>query len=75
MNEWITRLVTTAFADDEADPPGARLRARLRAAGLLAPDNAARPPAQAVPADRLAAARKAAGQGTSLSDLVAKGRG
>jgi predicted nucleic acid-binding protein len=33
MNEWVTRLAATAVADDEADPPGMRLRARLRAAG------------------------------------------
>ncbi|MDR1151048.1 MAG: hypothetical protein LBK72_00995 [Bifidobacteriaceae bacterium] len=74
MNEWLTRLATTAVADDEQDPPGARLRARLRAAGLLAPAGRLAPGQP--PADSLAAARQRAGQGKQqAADIVAETRG
>lgn len=74
MNEWLTRLAATAVAEDEQDPPGTRMRARLHAAGLLAGTD--RPAPGQPPADAFMAARKQAGQGDrSAADIVADGRG
>lgn len=56
------------FAGDEAE----RVRERLARAGLLAPSQRARR-GRGAPAD-VAAARKAAGAGRPLADLVGEGR-
>ncbi|MEO1062265.1 MAG: toxin-antitoxin system HicB family antitoxin [Actinomycetota bacterium] len=74
MNEWVTRVLDVAsnpqFEADEAT----RLRELLRDAGLLSEPT--RPePAPPVDEERLARARRAAGKGTPLSQLVADGRG
>ncbi|MBX7430576.1 Arc family DNA-binding protein [Mycobacterium sp. Y57] len=72
VNEYLTRLAQAAtdpaFAGDDVD----RLRERLALAGLLAEPGRrrSRPDRAAV-----ARARKAAGQGTPLSDLVVRERG
>jgi hypothetical protein len=72
MNEWVTLVLRAATDPDTEDREIARLRARLRLAGLLTdlpPSPVERPPADA---ERAAAAR--AGQGTPLSDLVREDR-
>ncbi|MDR3107319.1 MAG: hypothetical protein LBU05_03870 [Bifidobacteriaceae bacterium] len=74
VNEFLNRLATAAFADDESDPLGARLRNRLRAAGLLAEDGL-RPAPVMPPAHPLKEARIAAATGTAVSQLVSEGRG
>lgn len=72
LNEYLTRLAHAAtdpaLAGDDAD----RLRERLALAGLLAEAGSRR-----VRPDRdaVARARKAAGAGTSLADLVVRDRG
>jgi hypothetical protein len=74
MNEWLTRLAATAVAEDEHDPPGARMRARLRAAGLLA--QVSRPVPDEPAAGALDAARCRAGAGVPLAaQIVSEGRG
>jgi hypothetical protein len=72
VNEYLTRLAQAAtdpaLAGDDVD----RLRERLALAGLLAEagQRRARPDRRAV-----ARARKVAGEGTPLSDLVVRDRG
>lgn len=72
LNEYITRLAQAAtdpaFAGDDVE----RLRERLRLAGLLVE---AGPRRTRPDRDTVARARRVAGEGTSLSSLVARGRG
>ena len=67
MNEFLSRVLALASDSDESDPLAARLRGRLRAAGMLAGGEPAHPRPDA---DALAKARRAAGAGTPLSDVV-----
>lgn len=72
MNEWVTLVLRAATDPDTEDREIARIRARLRLAGVLAdlpPTSGDRPPTEAV---RAAAVR--AGRGTPLSDLVREDR-
>jgi hypothetical protein len=72
MNEYVTRVLETATNPDYSADPASQVRERLRLAGLLAdvPEFEGSPPDP----DAVAAARKRAGEGTSLSDLVIEGR-
>lgn len=72
LNEYLTRLARAAtdpaLVGDEVD----RLRERLALAGLLAETG----PRRARPdRDAVARARRAAGEGTRLSDLLVQDRG
>jgi hypothetical protein len=72
MNAWIADVLRVALDPDLADNDLERTRARLARAGLLArPD---RPTAPRPDPRKVAAARKAAGKGTPLSQLVSEGR-
>jgi predicted nucleic acid-binding protein len=67
MNEHLTRVLDALTNPELADDEAQRIRERLQRAGLLAPPGTprARPDPKA-----LAKARRAAGRGASLSDLV-----
>ncbi len=71
VNGWVTLVLAAAVDPDFAGSDAERIRERLDAAGLLAatPGTARRPDARAV-----TRARKAAGTGTTLEELVADGR-
>jgi hypothetical protein len=72
VNEWITRVLDAATDPELSGSDADRVRERLARAGLLAEPSSrrvTRPPAEA-----LDDARRAAGQGTPLSDLVSEGR-
>jgi hypothetical protein len=73
LNEWVTVVLAAtsdpAFAGDAAE----QLRERLRRAGLL-DEPLATAPRRRPDAERLNAARAAAGRGTALSDVVAQDR-
>jgi len=72
VNEWITRVLDAATDPELSGSDADRVRERLARAGLLAEPSSrqvTRPPAEAVDD-----ARRAAGQGTPLSDLVSDGR-
>lgn len=73
LNDYLTRLAEAATDPDLADSDQQRLRERLAQAGLLAPTSGPahrRPDPAAV-----ARARRRAGRGTPLSDLVSEDRG
>lgn len=72
LNDYLTRLAQAATDPDLAGSDVEQLRERLALAGLLAPAGPSRrrPDPAAV-----ARARRKAGQGTPLSDLVAEDRG
>jgi hypothetical protein len=71
MNEYVTRVLSAATDPAYAGDESSRLRERLARAGLLAPAGSPR----RRPSDRdVAGARRAAGRGTPLSDLVARER-
>ncbi|MPZ28061.1 MAG: transcriptional regulator [Micromonosporaceae bacterium] len=72
LNEYLTRLARAATDPELAGSDVERVRERLARAGLLVPSGPAqrRPDPAAV-----ARARRQAGRGTPLSDLVAEGRG
>jgi plasmid stability protein len=73
VNGLATAVLSAAVDPELEGDEAARVRARLERAGLLAevtPTAGSRPPAE-----RVAAARRRAGTGTPLSDLVAEGRG
>lgn len=71
LNEFVTRVLDAATDPGLTDDESLRIRERLAAAGLLAPVGPPRPrPAD----DDLAHARRRAGQGYRLADLVHEGR-
>jgi hypothetical protein len=71
LNEYLTQLAQAAtdpaFAEDDAK----RLRERLARAGLLAPSDA---PVRRPDPEAVARARRDAGRGTPLADLVGDSR-
>lgn len=72
MNDYVTAVLDAATDPDLGGSEAERLRDRLAAAGLLQPATA---PRRRRPDDNdIAAARRRAGKGTPLSDLVAGGR-
>lgn len=73
LNDYLTRLAEAATDPDLADSDQQRLRERLAQAGLLTPASGKRgrrPDPAAV-----ARARRRAGRGTPVSDLVSEDRG
>jgi len=73
VNEFVTRTMDAATDPELEGSEAERLRARLAAAGLTvlpATSDRVRPPREA-----LQAARRAAGRGTPLSDIVSADRG
>lgn len=74
VNEYLTRLAEAATNPDHAGDEWERMRERLRRAGLLVePEPRTARPRQ--DPELLAEARREAGRGTPLSDLVSEGRG
>lgn len=71
INEFVTRVLDAATDPELADDESFRVCEWLAAAGLLAP---AGPPRPRPAADDLADARRRAGQGHQLADLVRDGR-
>jgi hypothetical protein len=72
MNEYITVVLDAATSPDRAGTEVERLRERLARAGLLVLDEPSRGP-RADPAE-VKAARRRAGPGTPLSELVGRDR-
>lgn len=72
MNQWIVRVLDAATDPDLESDEVTRLREKLRRAGLLA--EVSRADYRPVDQQRLAEARRAAGQGTPVSQLVIDGR-
>jgi|SRR6266540_4312581 len=71
MNEYVTRVLEAATDPDNAANETERIRERLTRAGLLAPAGAPRRrPAKA----QVARARRAAGSGTPLAQIVSDDR-
>lgn len=68
MNEYITRIAQAATDPSLSSNAIDEIRSRLRLAGLLSGFDA--PDAQRPDEDAVAAARRRAGQGTPLSELV-----
>lgn len=67
INEFVTRVLDAATDPELTDDESVRIRERLAAAGLLATVGPPRPrPAE----DDLTRARRRAGAGTPLADLV-----
>ncbi len=73
VNAWVVSVLRAAVDPDLADSETERTRARLARAGLLVAPQA-RPGLTRPDVRRLARARRAAGKGTRLSDLVVAGR-
>ncbi len=74
VNSWVTAVLRTAIDPEFADTAAERTRGRLARAGLLAPP--ARPLALAPPdTAKLTTARRAAGTGTPLAEIVSDERG
>jgi hypothetical protein len=71
MNDYVTAVLDAATDPALSGSDAERVRERLAAAGLLAPEGKRRkrPSAAAVKS-----ARRAAAQGTLLTDLIADGR-
>lgn len=72
LNDYLTRLASAATDPEYAGDDVQRLRERLARAGLLAPSEAPRGRPDSV---AVARARREAGEGTRLSDLVSESRG
>jgi hypothetical protein len=72
LNEWVTQILSAVTDPSTAGTEADQIRERLRAAGIL--ENVEPRPPRPVNAKQLAAARRAAGRGTALSDLVTEGR-
>ncbi len=73
LNDWVTAILDAATDPATAGGEAERVRERLARAGLLDPAPVA--PRRRPNRELVAQARAAAGDGTSLSDLVGKGRG
>lgn len=71
MNEFLTRVLDAVTDPELAGDDAARIRERLARAGLLAEVG---PPVVRPDPAAVAAARRAAGSGTALSDLVSTDR-
>jgi hypothetical protein len=71
MNEYIASVLEAATDPDLAGDEADGIRERLARAGLLAPTGSPRPRPDA---ERVAAARAAAGRGTPLSSIVSPDR-
>lgn len=71
LNEWVTVVLSAASDPSSAGDEAQQLRERLARAGLLEEGG---PLATRPAPDRVAAARAAAGRGTSLADIVSSGR-
>lgn len=71
LNDYLTRLARAAVDPELAGDDVERLRERLARAGLLV---AAGPARRRPNRNAVAAARRRAGQGTPLSELVRQGR-
>lgn len=72
VDEFVTQLVLAATDPQHAADLDDRIRERRARSGLLAPS--APGPAPAVDPDAVAAARREAGQGTALSQVLGEGR-
>lgn len=72
MNDYVTAVLDAATDPALSGSDAERVRERLAAAGLLAPQGE---PKKRPPASAAAAARRAAAQRTSLTDLVTDSRG
>jgi plasmid stability protein len=73
VNSWIVAVLRAALDPDLADSEAERTRARLARAGLLATPKRREPGTPPEP-KRVRDARRAAGSGTRLSELVSDGR-
>jgi plasmid stability protein len=71
MNDYVTAVLDAATDPALEGSEAEQLRARLAAAGLLAATGS---PRRRPPATKVAAARRSAGKGTPLSQLVSEGR-
>jgi hypothetical protein len=71
LNDYLTRLAEAAIDPELAGDEIERLRERLTRAGLIVARGAARPRPDR---NAVARARRRAGEGTPLSDLVKQGR-
>lgn len=74
VNNWIESVLRAALDPDLADSEAERTRARLARAGLLAQPVEQRPSPSPPAPDRLRRARRAAAEGTPLSELVSEER-
>ena len=72
LNDWVTTVLAAASDPSYAGSDAERVRERLARAGLLEQPSSRTP--RRPDRKRLAAARAAAGSGTSLADLVTDGR-
>ena len=73
LNGWVTAVLSAAVDPETATDEANRVRERLARAGILAIDFG--PPRPRPDPDAVARARKMAGRGRPLSDLVSEGRG
>jgi hypothetical protein len=71
LNEFVTRVLDAVTDAELTDDESLRVRERLAAAGLLAPVG---PPRPRPAGDDLASARRRAGEGHRLADLVRDNR-
>ncbi len=73
LNGWVSAVLSAAVDPETATDEATRVRERLARAGILEVDLG--PPRRRPDPDAVARARKAAGRGRPLSDLVSEGRG
>ena len=72
LNDWVTTVLDAASDPAAAGSEAAALRERMLRAGLLDEPEARR--VQRPPAGQLAAARRAAGAGQPMHEVVSEGR-
>ncbi len=72
MNEFLTRIAQAATDPSNSSNPVEEIRSRLKLAGLLSDFRA--PDVEPPDEEAVAAARKRAGQGTPLSEIVRANR-